>query len=370
MKILIPTEYYPPFVRGGGEISTKILAEELAKKHDVTVLTPNYFSRSEELKGKENGVKINRFRFISHAPTKSGAKKRSFFNLFHSLYIKHSAKIFKNQIEKYVKKKKVDIIHAQNLESILGLADAKIDAKKIAYIRDLRIIEKRDHRNKLKKFDLIFVNSKFIEKECKKKKIKTKVLYNPIDKKIISKLTKKQAKEKFLTTTKKIILFVGGLEKKKGAHLIPEIARENPEYNFFVIGKGSLEYDKDFIKNRPGNMNPFFFIPYEELADYYRAADILIVPSLWQEPFGRVVIEAYANATPVIATNIGGLPEIVDKHTGFLISPKEVEKEITRIIKRLNDKQIKMLSRNAYKKSKQFTATKIVKDLLKEYRKL
>lgn len=371
MKILIPTEYYPPFIRGGGEISTKIIAEELAKKHDVNVLTPNYFSRSEELKGKENNVKINRFRFISHTPVKQGkAKKTKIFSFLHKLYIRHSSNIFKKQIENYVKKKEVDIIHAQNLESVLGLAEVETKAKKVAHIRDLRILEKSDYRKTLENFDLILANSKFVAKECKKHGITAKVLYNPIDKEVVSKLSKKQAKEKLINTQKKIILFVGGLEEKKGAHLIPEIARELPDCSFFVIGKGSLEYDKDFIRNRPSNMNLFLFLPHEELSNYYRAADILIVPSLWEEPFGRVVIEAYANATSVIATRVGGLPELVDKKTGYLVPRNEAEERIVGIIKRLDNKKINTMSRNAYKKSKQFIPYKIVKELLKEYRRL
>ncbi len=369
MDILFTTEYYPPFVRGGGEISTKIIAEELAKKHKVTVLTPNYGSRRDEIKNRENKVNVHRFVFRSHAPinTKSNlAQKKSVFNFIHFLYVNNSARVFKKQIEKYLEKNKPDIIHAHNLESVLGLADVGTEAKKVAHVRDSRLLENK-YKKKLKKFDLVLTNSNFMAKECKKQGIEAKTLYNPVDKKILSKLSKKQAKKRL--GVEKAILFVGGLERKKGAHLLKDFAKKLPDYSFLVVGKGSLEYDPDFMSNMPRNMNLFLFVPYEDLSLYYRAADILVVPSLWQEPFGRVVIEAYANATPVIATKVGGLPELVDSKTGFLIDAKNAEK-ITDVIKKTNRKRLDSLSRAAYKKSKEFESQKIVKKLISEYKNL
>ena len=61
MKVLLPTEYYPPFVRGGAEISIKLLAEGLAKNGiKVYVLTPNYGTLPDFV--RENGAKIYRFK--------------------------------------------------------------------------------------------------------------------------------------------------------------------------------------------------------------------------------------------------------------------------------------------------------------------
>lgn len=54
-----------------------------------------------------------------------------------------------------------------------------------------------------------------------------------------------------------------------------------------------------------------------------RALDVLLLPS-WEEPFGRAVIEAMAMEVPVIATNVGGPPEIIrDGREGFLLAPRE-----------------------------------------------
>jgi glycosyltransferase involved in cell wall biosynthesis len=60
-------------------------------------------------------------------------------------------------------------------------------------------------------------------------------------------------------------------------------------------------------------------LPHPELAEHYRRADIFIAPSVWNEPFGMVIVEAMASGLPVIATRGGGIPEIVrDGETGLL----------------------------------------------------
>lgn len=66
--------------------------------------------------------------------------------------------------------------------------------------------------------------------------------------------------------------------------------------------------------------------------------DIVVVPSIEAEPFGRVAIEAMAAGKPVIASNIGGLPEVVaDGVTGLLVEPKDVEALAKAILRLVND---------------------------------
>jgi spore coat protein SA len=52
----------------------------------------------------------------------------------------------------------------------------------------------------------------------------------------------------------------------------------------------------------------------------YRACDVVVVPSIWAEPFGLVVLEAMASGTCVVASAVGGLPEVIDdRRTGLLV---------------------------------------------------
>lgn len=57
------------------------------------------------------------------------------------------------------------------------------------------------------------------------------------------------------------------------------------------------------------------------LSDFFRHVDVLVVPSLWNEPLGMVAFEAYFFGVPVIASTSGGLPEIVTPDTGVLVEP-------------------------------------------------
>jgi glycosyltransferase involved in cell wall biosynthesis len=61
----------------------------------------------------------------------------------------------------------------------------------------------------------------------------------------------------------------------------------------------------------------------EDVPELVRALDVLLLPS-WEEPFGRALIEAMALNVPVVATNIGGPPEIIeDGREGYLLAPRE-----------------------------------------------
>jgi glycosyltransferase involved in cell wall biosynthesis len=54
------------------------------------------------------------------------------------------------------------------------------------------------------------------------------------------------------------------------------------------------------------------FVPYHKMPDYLQLADIAVVPSMWEEPFGLTVVEAMAAGLPLITTRSGGIPEICE----------------------------------------------------------
>ena len=65
-------------------------------------------------------------------------------------------------------------------------------------------------------------------------------------------------------------------------------------------------------------------IPYAQMPEQYARCDLVVFPSLWPEPLGRVPLEAIAAGKPVIASRTGGIPEIVTKKTGVLVPPGDV----------------------------------------------
>jgi glycosyltransferase involved in cell wall biosynthesis len=105
----------------------------------------------------------------------------------------------------------------------------------------------------------------------------------------------------------------------------------------------------------------------EVVHEFYRQASVVVVPSLWPEPFGRVGIEAMAYGKPVVAFRVGGISEwLHDGQNGFFVEPKNVQQLAETIERILVDKPLaEKLSSNALKlASEQFSPERHVKRLL------
>lgn len=92
----------------------------------------------------------------------------------------------------------------------------------------------------------------------------------------------------------------------KGAALVRDLAKTMPEHEFVIAGRQEGLTRDTFLK-LPNARVLGWVTPREALRD----ADVVIVPSVWPEPFGRVPVEAGTLRIPTVATNIGGLPEAV-----------------------------------------------------------
>ncbi|MDP3985719.1 MAG: glycosyltransferase family 4 protein [bacterium] len=118
--------------------------------------------------------------------------------------------------------------------------------------------------------------------------------------------------------------YVGRLSPEKGVGVLIRAAALAPNILVRIAGTGPdaaklMAYvEEQSIKNVEfvGRLDG------EALQQFYTNASLLVVPSIWYEVFGRVVLEAYAAGKPVIASNIGGLPEVVKEgETGILVPP-------------------------------------------------
>ena len=129
------------------------------------------------------------------------------------------------------------------------------------------------------------------------------------------------------------ILYVGRLVPAKGVHVLIEAMRILKQSNIDAICKvvGSSHaggrrnrgtaYIRSLHARRPLNVEFEGFRAATEIAKEYRAADIFCCPSIWQEPFGTVNVEAMACGLPVIATRVGGIPEIAAEGGVLLVEP-------------------------------------------------
>lgn len=119
-----------------------------------------------------------------------------------------------------------------------------------------------------------------------------------------------------------VCLFVGRLIAIKGARVVMELAETMPSHLFVVAGEGPLEAECRAAAARLPNFRFLGAIPNTELVKFYQAADMLLVPSQYDEGFGRVVCESLSCGTPVVAANKAGLVEAVTGSPGLLAEPE------------------------------------------------
>ncbi|MEA3248958.1 MAG: glycosyltransferase [Patescibacteria group bacterium] len=123
-------------------------------------------------------------------------------------------------------------------------------------------------------------------------------------------------------------LFIGRLSPEKGVDTLIRAAAIAKEVPVRIVGTGPEDMKLHKLAEKLGTDNVTFvgWKKGEDLKAEYERARFVVVPSVWYEVFGLVVFEAYASGKPVIATQMGGLSEIVrHDETGKLVSAGDAE---------------------------------------------
>jgi rhamnosyl/mannosyltransferase len=165
---------------------------------------------------------------------------------------------------------------------------------------------------------------------------------------------------------KPVILFVGRLVYCKGLRYLLR-AMQHVEAHLLVVGKGKMLEDlqaKTHSLEISGKVRFEGYVPEEHLGDYYRAADLFVLPSIAPtEAFGIVQLEAMAHGLPVINTDLPtGVPFVSqDEKTGLTVPPKDPDALAAALNQLIDDKEYRhRLGRNAAKRATAFTKEKMV----------
>ena len=121
-------------------------------------------------------------------------------------------------------------------------------------------------------------------------------------------------------------LFVGRLSPEKGLVTLLEEWCNLPDVPLKIVGDGPMRrWIEEYIRrNELRQIELVGFVPLKVVLKYLKKALFLVMPSIWYETFGRTIIEAYATGTPVIASRLGAMAELVeDGRTGMLFNPNE-----------------------------------------------
>lgn len=183
-----------------------------------------------------------------------------------------------------------------------------------------------------------------------------------------------------LSQEKPIVLFVGRLAFRKGVLLLPIVAsmlaKEFPNLQLLVCGKGYMQMPVQALTNiyrLNGRVKMLGFVPDDVLPSLYGLADAVVAPSLFGEAFGIPLIEAMASGKPVVATKVGGIPEVVRNGvTGLLVregSSAEMT-EALRFILSNTEEYIKMSRAARELAVKKYCWSNVVKRIEDAYREV
>lgn len=390
MKIAIVTAFFPPNVVGGAEISSYNLAKVLAGKGDeVHVIAPD-FGKEKECRGFEKENTDLHLHYMRYPFSMKNDIVRMRLLVYNPIYILF---LFM-KIVKVVKKYGIDVIHAhQNEDNIPSWLASRITRKPIVInLYDLRLVceltlcaENRKQevgcnlidylkcswtlskRTKLKFVYFLCTLYLYLYMRINKiviKKVDGIIAISSFLKELANKtgLANKNIKVIFQITTftpyieemnftfgnHKVISFAGRLDPKKGVYILieafKEVRNEIPS-KLIIIGDTNNEYSNNlkFLVKKLNLEEDCIFrgkLHNKQVLGVFKNSDLVVVPSIWPEPQGRTVLEALYVKTPVVASDIGGISEIVDKSDGLLVRPNNKNALVKGILKILK-KEIK-----------------------------
>lgn len=291
---------------GGGEISNRALMEELVGSGwNVHVIT-----QDTDCSGEVNGVMV-------HAPICSSGVIKKIVN--HYRYKKLCAQV--------LKKVKPNAVLVGT--SALSFARSVLPHNGIPVGLFVRAFE-NFHESKSKKNSLKSVAKSIVYGSCQARHkpadfyifnslfMKNKlagslggaayVVYPPLDVFPVSREINEIAR-----------IHMVGMTQAKGFDIFNGLAKHYNDLNFKVFGKKDLKYEKEALGD---NIKYMGWLSNDEL---YSKADVFLVPSKWEEPFGRVSVEALSRGCIVLVSNVGGLPETVGMNRDLIVDPNSLK---------------------------------------------
>jgi glycosyltransferase involved in cell wall biosynthesis len=163
------------------------------------------------------------------------------------------------------------------------------------------------------------------------------------------------------------ILYVGKQQQKKGLETLFAAADRLPDVTFHICGTGSYDKRTAAVADERKNVIYHGFVPEERLQELRQEAAAAVVPSVWMEVYGLVITESFAKGLPVIGSDIGAIPELINPgETGFLFEPGDPDGLTSAIRRLLSQADRADLQRNVLAWAKERSMDAYINELLNE----
>lgn len=280
---------------------------------------------------------------ILHTGDRIAEEFRTFFQKNFSVYEYKTWKGIRipRFLRSYLVKKNIDFSHDINLFyeiqdiRLMDLFADHAEGKNVFYDRGHSWFLNSEESQWLSKFDFFFSNSRASKTMLHKKwhvpEDRIKILHNSLPPDYLERVNKvddqeiANLKKRLHIEGKKVVLYVGRFITLKGVHtLIEALDRlSGKDIKLILVGDGRTRKTLEtLVKGKKEEDRVIFTGMETDTAPFYKMADVTVVPSA-REPFGNVNLEAALAASPIIASKIDGIPEIITgDHFGYLLKPR------------------------------------------------
>jgi len=366
MKICM-VGHFPPHI-GGVSSYTYLLSLELVKRGDkVYVLTYPHSELTSNAYLNGGSVPKNNLKGIhienAFAPNIKGLRGTIFT-------ITASFKLMR-----MVKKYKIDLIHAHYImpPGLIAVIVGKLLKTPVVLTihgSDIFRLSRKSILKPLIRYILRNSSQIFAVSEAVKSEViqlerdledKIEVTWNAVDLKKFNPQNDSSFREELnLEPGKPLILFVGNLVAQKGVKYLIEAKKffKNDSY-LVIVGSGPLQRELKAMVEYEGLKYVKFVNARDDIEKIMPQADVLVLPST-SESFGIVLLEALASGVPIVATNVGGIPEIVTGDVGIIVEPRNPVAIAEAVDKILSDPQLKSeFKSNARKRAFKYSKLEI-----------
>lgn len=314
--------------------------------HDITIYSPWH---PKVVSHPALSSTVNHYVYIDVTSLKARIARKLYGYLHHSEYYNYFIEYYFEKAFSDLKKKDLDYIIIENGAGLSYKLSQRGYKNLILHMHnEIRKERARFNEAVFSSYTKILTVSEFIKESTSTffpaSKIQT--VYNGIDLNQFSPKAETTVCRKELGFFENdfVMVYSGRINKEKGvSELIDAMLQlqDTPPIKLMILGSSFFHdatAEDDFIhqlkiKSEKVKDKIVFtgFIPYCEIPHYLHIADIAILPSMWNEPFGLTIVEAMAAGLPLITTRSGGIPEICEG-VATIVDRKDIVNNLTKAI--------------------------------------